>query len=402
MRSDLDGLMAERGIDALVVSNHEHTHPAFVWLSRGAKVTRGYIVKKRGADELLIHYPMERDEAFASGVPTRSIFDFGHAEIFRESPNPVVAYAKFFGRVFRDLGIHGPVAFNGFLPVQLYFDLLQELESSGFPIFRAAGEDLVQLARKRKEPWELEKIASVGRRTEEVVESVRKVLRAATIRDGVAHYEGKPLMLGDLKTLTTREIVRLGMLEDHETILSQGRDAGVPHSRGTATDPVKAGLPIIMDIFPVDRESGYFFDLTRTFCIGDIPDELAVTHQRVLEAFNLAAERMTAGTEAQSWQAAVCDYFEGHGYATLRTDPATHNGYVHSLGHGVGLQVHEKPFFHINASNKDRIEVGDVLTIEPGLYFPEKEIGVRIEDTFYINEDGRAVTFCASDRGLRP
>lgn len=402
MRSDLDRLMSERGIDALVVSMHEHSHPAFHWLSRGAKVTRGYIVKKRGEEELLIHYPMEREEAAASGVKTRSIFDFGHAEIFKESPNPVVAYTKFFGRVFKDLGIGGPVAFNGFLPVQIYFDLLEQLGKAGIPIYRSAGEDLVQLARKRKEPWELEKIASVGRRTEEVVESVRKVLRAAEFRDGVAHYEGKPLLIGDLKALTTREITRLGMLEEHDTILSQGRDAGVPHSRGTAEDPVRAGLPIIMDIFPVDRESGYFFDLTRTFCIGEIPEELATTHRRVLEAFNLAAERMTAGTEASSWQAAVCDYFEKHDYATLRSDPTTHNGYVHSLGHGVGLQVHEKPFFHINASNTDRIEIGDVLTIEPGLYFPEKEIGVRIEDTFYINEQGRAVTFCASDRGLRP
>lgn len=402
MRSDLDRLMEERGIDALVVSNHEHTHPAFVWLSRGAKVTRGYVVKKRGEDELLIHYPMERDEAAASGVPTRSIYDFDHAEIFKTAADPVEAYARFFGRIFKDLGIRGPVAFNGFLPVQLSFDLLERLERDGYPVYRAKGEDLVQLARKRKEPWEIEKIASVGRRTEEVVARVREVLRGAEIRDGVAYHGGRRLLVGDLKALVSSEINRLGMIEDHETILSQGRDAGIPHSRGTASDPVRASVPLIIDIFPVDRESGYFFDLTRTFCIGDIPKELEEIHGHVLNAFNLAAEKMTAGTEASSWQALVCEYFERFGYDTLRTNAKVENGYVHSLGHGVGLQIHEKPFFAINASNKDRIEVGDVLTIEPGLYFPDREIGVRIEDTFYIDESGKAVSMATGERGLRP
>ncbi|MGH9458654.1 MAG: M24 family metallopeptidase [Thermoanaerobaculia bacterium] len=77
--------------------------------------------------------------------------------------------------------------------------------------------------------------------------------------------------------------------------------------------------------------------------------------------------------------------------------PATSTG-----SHGVGLEVHERPSFSLTPSNEDRIEPGDVLTIEPGLYYPARELGVRIEDTLYVDDAGRAVSLCASSRGLEP
>jgi len=111
---------------------------------------------------------------------------------------------------------------------------------------------------------------------------------------------------------------------------------------------------------------------------------------------------MHAGTLASSYQHLVCDFFEQRGYATTRSNPSTLEGYVHSLGHGVGLDVHEKPFFGLASTNLDEIEPGDIVTIEPGLYFPDRELGVRIEDTLVVNEEGRVETLCRSDRGLRP
>ena len=192
------------------------------------------------------------------------------------------------------------------------------------------------------------------------------------------------------------------MIEDHETILSQGRDAGIPHSRGDASAKVRPSVPIVIDIFPSDRDSGYFFDLTRTFCVGPIPAELQRVHGDVLAAYQLAAGQMHAGMRASASQALVCDFFEARGYPTTRSDPKTLQGYVHTLGHGVGLEVHEKPFFSLNSTNQDTIEVGDILTIEPGLYFPDREIGVRIEDTLVVREDGRVESLSRSDRGLVP
>ncbi|MGZ4808638.1 MAG: M24 family metallopeptidase, partial [Thermoanaerobaculia bacterium] len=245
-------------------------------------------------------------------------------------------------------------------------------------------------ARKRKDAWEIEAIRSVGTRTEEVVDLVREVLRS-----------GKRVRIGELKELVSFEIARRGMIEDHETILSQGTDAAVPHSRGDRAALVVPSSPIVLDIFPADRESGYFFDLTRTFCIGEIPAELAKIHRDVLDAFLLARERMRPGTRASDYQDLVCQFFEAKGYATTRQDPATVHGYVHSLGHGVGLEIHEKPSFSLLPANSDMIEEGDIVTIEPGLYFPDRAIGVRIEDTFVVREGG-VETLCRSSRELAP
>jgi Xaa-Pro aminopeptidase len=160
-------------------------------------------------------------------------------------------------------------------------------------------------------------------------------------------------------------------------------------------------VPIVLDIFPADKASGYFFDLTRTFCAGPIPDELRRIHGHVYEAFTKARAQMRPGTPASSYQALVCDFFEKKGYATLRSDPETLSGYVHGLGHGVGLDIHEKPSFALAAANQDLVETGDILTIEPGLYFPDREIGVRIEDTFVVREEG-VESLCRSGYGLEP
>src|SRR5205814_9069859 len=104
--------------------------------------------------------------------------------------------------------------------------------------------------------------------------------------------------------------------------------------------------------------------MTRTFLVGDVPEELARVHAQVLEAFERARDAMRPGTNAAEYQSLVSDYFESLGYPTTRKDPRTLEGYVHGLGHGVGLDIHEKP------GRNDLIEVGDVVTIEPGLYFP--------------------------------
>jgi Xaa-Pro aminopeptidase len=394
MLSDLDRLMRSRGIDAAIVPMHESAHAAFRWISRGAKVTRGYVVKLVGKPPVMLAYPMEREEAAATGLETRLIHDFGYDAIFKSAPNPIDAYAIFFDRVLRQLESGPTIAFIGNVPFHLYYSIAAAMEERGWQVHRGEGEDLAQLARKRKEAWEIEMIASVGARTEAVVDRVRRRLRQ--------WKPGDDLTLGHLKQIVSAEISRLGLVEYHETILSQGRDAGIPHSRGDASASVRPSVPIVIDIFPSDRESGYFFDLTRTFCVGPIPSELERVHADVLAAFQLAAGEMRAGMKAAACQALVCDFFEARGYATTRSNPQTLEGYVHTLGHGVGLEVHEKPFFSLNPTNHDTIEAGDIVTIEPGLYFPDREIGVRIEDTLVVREDGRVESLCRSDRGLVP
>ncbi|MGZ7041601.1 MAG: M24 family metallopeptidase, partial [Thermoanaerobaculia bacterium] len=332
MISDLDALMQSRGLGALIVPMHEAMHPAFRWISRGAKVTRGYAIKVAGRDPLLVSYPMERDEARATGLRTALVQDYEYDRIFRSAPTTSAAYAELFDGILRSEHATGGIAFCGNLPFHIYHGVADAMVLRGWNVYRADGEDLIQLARKRKDTWEIEAIRSVGARTEEVVDLVREVLRS-----------GKRVRIGELKELVSFEIARRGMIEDHETILSQGADAAVPHSRGNRDALVVPSSPIVLDIFPADRESGYFFDLTRTFCVGEIPAELARIHRDVFDAFLLAGERMRPGTRASDYQDLVCQFFEAKGYATTRQNPATVHGYVHSLGHGVGLEIHENP-----------------------------------------------------------
>ena len=371
--------MHRYGVGAVIVPMHESMHAAFRWLSRGAKVTRGYAFKVAGRDPLLVTYPMERDEAAATGLETRIVHD------------PNLSPAAILDTVLRDLGASESVAIIGNAPIQLYLGVAEEMTRNGWRLVHSV--DLIQLARKRKSSEEVEMVRSVGARTEAIVDEVRKVLREC---EG-----GRKVLIGDIKALISAEILRHGLIEDHETIVSQGRDAGIPHSRGNAAAEVRLSSPLVIDIFPADRTSGYFFDMTRTFCLGSVPDELRRLHADVLEAFLLSADAMHAGTPARSHQARACEFFEQRGYPTLRTNPKSTDGYVHGLGHGVGLEIHEKPSFALTATNEDVVEVGDILTIEPGLYFPGRNLGVRIEDTFLVTNDG-VESLCHSSRELNP
>ena len=402
MRPELDRILDAHGVGTLVVSLHESAEPSFRWLSRGAAVTRGHIVLQRGEQPLLVHYPMERDEATATGVATISAPEMGYPEIFSANP-PVRAWAAFFTRIFETLHVQEPVMFAGNQPLHIYVPLLHELEREGrFRLATGDGTDLLQKLRRPKSESEIAQIEDVGRRTEEVVGEVRELLRAVAIEGGVVRSGGERLTIGRIKDIVSAGIVRRGMVEDHETIVSHGRDAGVPHSRGRREDELREGVPLVIDIFPRDARSGWFFDLTRTFCVGEIPARLERVHAMVLEAHSAAVEAAREGVSCASLQRATCEYFQRQGFPTVMDAPGSDRGYVHGLGHGVGLEVHELPSFGLSARNEDRLERGDVFTIEPGLYDPDQEIGVRIEDTLCIGADGVTRSLSHSDRGLRP
>jgi Xaa-Pro aminopeptidase len=94
------------------------------------------------------------------------------------------------------------------------------------------------------------------------------------------------------------------------------------------------------------------------------------------------------GEVCRIYQERACELFEARGHATVRTHPTTQEGYVHSLGHGVGLHIHEEPFLRLNGPDSTRLAPGAVVTVEPGLYYPGRKIGVRLEDTVYARPDG--------------
>jgi Xaa-Pro aminopeptidase len=246
---------------------------------------------------------------------------------------------------------------------------------------RADTDAIVESIRAVKTDAEIEHIRAAQNANEAAMARTEDLLRAASIDDGTLVYEGEPLTSERVKEAIEIELLRNGYALD-ETIVACGADAADPHDRGSG--PLKAGESIIVDIFPRSKESGYYGDLTRTFCVGEPAETVRSWYDLTLEAQRAALETIEAGVSGSTVHDAVCDVYEEAGVPTLRADENTQIGFIHTTGHGVGLDIHEFP----RLSEQDvELEVGNVVTVEPGLYDPAVG-GVRIEDLVVVTEDG--------------
>ena len=187
----------------------------------------------------------------------------------------------------------------------------------------------------------------------------------------------------------TSEAVRCEIehvLVDHaciarETIVACGRAAADPHARGTG--PLKAGEPIVIDIFPQHKEPGYWGDLTRTVVKGRASEPVRRMYNAVRAAQKAALAALRAGTTGQVVDAAVRNVFEKRGFVT-GVSRGVPEGFTHSTGHGVGLDIHESPSL---SPMGGKLRAGQVVTVEPGLYY-KRFGGIRVEDTVVVTTRG--------------
>jgi Xaa-Pro aminopeptidase len=288
------------------------------------------------------------------------------------------------------LAIRGRVAFFGELPSGFAHEMLEHVRRCNPAItVDASHPDVLAMARTTKSPDEIEAIRRASRGTVAAMGRLRDHL--ATLRSDGDHfrYNGSdPVRLGELRRLLNQEFMTHG-LEGGVSIVSQGRDAGVPHNHGNDDDLLTRGRPLLVDIFPGEAGGGYFSDMTRTFCLGPAPEPLQRLYGDVRDAYELAMNDLQVGAECRGYQEKVCDLFEQRGHATQRTNQTVEEGYVHGLGHGVGLAVHEAPRLGGPVSNDQVLAPGMVITVEPGLYYPSRDLGVRIEDLVVVGADGR-------------
>jgi Xaa-Pro aminopeptidase len=241
-----------------------------------------------------------------------------------------------------------------------------------------------------KDKDEIERIRRMGQITTEVVGEVADYLCSHTTRDEMlVKPDGNALTIGDVKGHINLWLAMRGADNPEGTIFSSGHDAAVPHSTGTAASPVRMGQTLIFDIFPCESGGGYFYDFTRTWCLGYASDEAMALYENVLAVYQQITREMRPGGLSKDYQQRVCDLFEEQGHSTINSNPQTQSGYVHGLGHGVGLYIHERPHFNIKATDADRLDPGVVFTVEPGLYYPEKNMGVRLEDTYWMRPGGQ-------------
>ena len=242
-------------------------------------------------------------------------------------------------------------------------------------------EGVITEIRATKTDEEVEQIRQAQRANEAAMTRAETLFRTATVEDGLLYHEGEPLTSERVKEAIEVTLLRHGCALD-ETIVACGTDAADPHDRGSG--PLAAGEPIIVDIFPRDKTNRYHADMTRTFCRGEPSETVREWYDLTAEAKRAALDALEPGATGEEVHAAVCDVYEAADLPTLRADPTAETGFIHSTGHGVGLDVHELPRVSESAGE---LQPGQVVTIEPGLYDPEVG-GIRIEDIVVVTGDG--------------
>ena len=393
MKADLDRLMQKYNIDVLFVIGGEEASMIRNYMLNGADAT-AWVIKKRGEEPVVIAgSQMEVDGAKKSGHHVYTRFEFGLADFQKQFKNDLGAVERaLFESIFKTLDLRGRVGFYGTADVMRTVWLLSEVIPTlpGVELVHDfAASELFQEAYSTKDADEIAKLKEAGRLASEVVAAVWEFIAGhrADADGNLVDTDGKPLTIGDVKRFVRMQNFERGLENAEGMIFAQGRDGATGHGAGEDPMILRTGQAIVFDYFPRMMDNGYFHDLTRTWCIGYAPPEIQALYDQVMIAFNTCQDSLKVGDPGSRYQNMVNDYFESLGHKTSRTHPGATDGYFHSLGHGVGLNVHEAPWMR-NYPYGEPLGVGSVFTLEPGLYYPDLGYGMRIEDTVYFDSNG--------------
>lgn len=405
MRQDLDRLMQARNLQAFIIPPSEVYSPAAYYLAGGI-LCHPWIIKVQGQDPILLANHMEVEEAQKSGYQVISFDALRAHEIIREhGEHSPKGQALWWARFFDLFQIKGRVSFYGTVEAQTLLRW-QNVITSHFAgqveLVHDTPPDILSLAAETKDPAEIALMRSVGQRASAVMRATREWLSLQKVGpdEGLLDAQGGPLTIGAVKRHVRALLMEQG-LEDvgGAMIFAQGRDAGIPHNRGQEDMQLRLGQAIIFDLFPRSMGGGYFHDMTRTWCLGYAPPEVQQDFDTVQQVYYKSLEGVSVGRPVRDSATEVCQWFEAAGHPTRLNQPDTVQGYVHSLGHGLGLMVHESPGIRHLSPAETVYQKGHVVTIEPGLYYPDRGYGIRIEDTVYLDERGELqnLTDCPYD-----
>lgn len=360
----------------------------------GGRLGHALLVAARGRRPRLgFLSPMERDEAARSGLELMTPAQLDMQRFTRQGGPTDELWANVLERALHLCELSpGEVALAGTMPAGVLAGVCRRLAGAGWTFL--PGETIADLYRKRKDGVQVAAIRRAAAGTEAAMRAVAEELsRARTEADGaLSAAGGRSLTVGRLRALVASVLAEHGLEQPEGNIIAPAEEGAVPHTVGTDARQLRAGESLIVDIFP---RGEMFADCTRTFCVGEPSPALARAYGEVSAALELAESSCEVGVSGWAVHREVCARFEHAGYATASSHPGTERGYVHGLGHGVGFELHELPSFREHAPAAERtLEIGDVITLEPGLYEPAPVGGesagwaVRLEDLYLVTEEG--------------
>jgi Xaa-Pro aminopeptidase len=396
---DIDGAMEKKNIRSMIVFGDATTgNPDLCYVVGGSLPRGGIYLKRRSLEPTLIVSNIDVGSAQKGRVrDIRTYSDYGFERISKRYDRDE-ARARLYERIIRDAGLEGPTVIGGRNDVSNTLLLVDALRKRGIKIVGEKSPTILEVARETKDRSEIERLREMGKKTARVVERTRQFLKGARVRGSKVLYKSKPLKVETVKRTIGRLLSEESIIAPEDTIFAVGRRSSDPHYGGEDRDIVRASEPIVFDIFPAEPD-GYWHDCTRTYTFSNPSRRVKEMFDTTLEAQLSALDMIREQVPSNEVMLSVCKLFEKRGYPTvqslLRGDKtARSRGFIHGLGHGVGLTIGERPY--LGLFGKEPLRKNSVVTVEPGLYDP-KVGGVRIEDIVVVGSPSENLTPLAKD-----
>jgi Xaa-Pro aminopeptidase len=319
-----------------------------------------------------------RVAALGGGLDVHVYEEFGFDELRASGADHDEARLEVAIRGCRSLGIE-----RAAVPGDFPLELADRLRADGIEL--EVDRHLFKDRRRVKSPAEMAGIRRAQLAAEAGVRAAAELLRRAEPGGDGLLADGEPLTCELVKLAIRDAVAAAGANAGDDLIVSHGAQSAVGHEMGSG--PIQAGEPVIIDLWPRDLATACHADMTRTFVVGEIPEELRRYHELTLESLTRAREAVRAGAAGREVHRISCEPYERAGIPTQLTKQpgqVLEEGFYHSLGHGVGLEVHEAPAL---GRAPDVLIAGDVVTLEPGCYRPGFG-GCRLEDIVLVTDDG--------------
>ena len=270
--------MQARNLDAILVSGPGTHNPPMVYLTGGGHLTHADLIKKRGEPPVLFCASMEREEAARTGLATRSLDDYRIDELLKHfDGDQVQALSARYKQMFADLGLEsGRLAIYGVSDAGRAFSVFSALQKvlPNIELVGEAGDSMLLNAMQTKDEQEIERIRKIGKIATEIIGKTADFISSHAVTNEVLiNRDGTPLTIGQVKSRIDLWVAEQGAENPEGTIFAMGHDAGVPHSTGNAKEPLRLGQTIVFDFFPCEAQGGYYYDITRTWCLGYATDE---------------------------------------------------------------------------------------------------------------------------------